>query len=198
MWSKRFCYETIDHFIRGYECGEIDRESAARFALAAAVFGPPDVGAYLADRFYEADVRLTRGRGDQPPDRESWALGVDEHALESLGLRTIEQMAREIQRKPGGSRTRSGKVWSQTGIRSALVRAQSRAGVSGWTLHTLRHSFVTELFRRGVGAPAVQRPAGHHSLSVTQRYSHVVLDDLRRAVDALDRGNGVETKSTGS
>lgn len=102
MWSKRFCYETIDHFIRGYECGEIDRESAARFALAAAVFGPPDVGAYLADRFYEADVRLARGRGDQPPDRQSWALGVDEHALESLGLRTIEQMAREIQRKPGG------------------------------------------------------------------------------------------------
>lgn len=96
------------------------------------------------------------------------------------------------------SRTRSGKVWSQTGIRSALVRAQSRAGVSGWTLHTLRHSFVTELFRRGVGAPAIQRLAGHHSLNVTQRYSHVVLDDLRRAVDTLDRGNGVEMKSTGS
>lgn len=92
-------------------------------------------------------------------------------------------------------RTRSGRPWSQTGISSALRRAQARAKVGGWTLHTLRHSFVTELFRRGAGAPTVQRLAGHQSLAVTQRYSHVQVDDLRRAVATLG-GNSMETTPT--
>jgi len=102
-------------------------------------------------------------------------------------LVSLLKEAHSRSKDPVGSvcRTRSGKSWSQSGIHSALLRAQARAGIDGWTLHTLRHSFVTELFRRGVGAPAVQRLVGHHSLAVTQRYSHVVLDDLRKAVGAL-------------
>jgi integrase len=89
---------------------------------------------------------------------------------------------------------RHGEGWSESGIGSALRRAQQRAGVRGWTLHTLRHHFVTSLLRNGAGAHVVQKLAGHHSLAVTQRYAHADADDLRKAIDTLVGGNGVETK----
>ncbi|GAC1556802.1 MAG: hypothetical protein NVS3B10_17080 [Polyangiales bacterium] len=82
-------------------------------------------------------------------------------------------------------RSREGRPWCETGIAAALIRAQKRAGVSGWTLHALRHHFVTSLFRHAVGAPVVQRLAGHHSLAVTQRCAHATEDHLRQAVGLL-------------
>lgn len=41
-----------------------------------------------------------------------------------------------------------------------------------WVIHTLRHTRVTELAEQGHSAPAIQKWAGHASLSVTQRYIH--------------------------
>jgi site-specific recombinase XerD len=54
----------------------------------------------------------------------------------------------------------------------------------------LRHFFVTELFRRGVPAPAVQRLAGHGSLTVTQVYADFGADDLRAAVEVCWGNSG--------
>jgi site-specific recombinase XerD len=50
---------------------------------------------------------------------------------------------------------------------------------------------VTELFRRGVSAPAVQRLAGHAEMSTTQRYADMTANDLRAAIVLL--GNGGAT-----
>jgi hypothetical protein len=55
--------------------------------------------------------------------------------------------------------------------------------------HDLRHFFVTELFRRGVSAPAVQRLAGHAEMSTTQRYADMTAEDLRAAILLLGRSS---------
>jgi len=95
--------------------------------------------------------------------------------------------------------TRSGKPWGAWGLLQAFERAAGKVGIAGFRFHDLRHFFVTQLFRDGSPAPAVQALAGHHSLEVTQRYAHMVATDLRAAIasfDRFDRGNGVETNRT--
>lgn len=49
--------------------------------------------------------------------------------------------------------------------------------------HVLRHSFCTERIRRGVPLPHVQRLMRHNDIQTTMRYTHVVPEDLRNAIE---------------
>lgn len=89
-----------------------------------------------------------------------------------------------------------GKPWSEDALSKAFSRYAKRALVEGVSLHSLRHHFVTTLFKPGVGAPTVQALAGHLHLSTTQRYAHALQVDLVDAIRKLDgnvRGNSVVT-----
>lgn len=84
--------------------------------------------------------------------------------------------------------TSRGAQRAQCGLNQALKRAARKAGIEGaWRFHDLRHFFVTQLFRRGGGAPAVQALAGHLHLATTQRYAHVGDADLRETIGLLAR-----------
>jgi integrase len=90
--------------------------------------------------------------------------------------------------------TAHGEGWGDSGLLQAFRRAQKKAGLSGFRFHDLRHFFVTELFRGGASAPAVQALAGHLHLSTTQKYAHLVRKDLKATIALLaGRGNGVVT-----
>lgn len=78
-----------------------------------------------------------------------------------------------------------GKPWTEDGLRNAFRRACKRAGLDGWTMHSLRHYFTTALFREGVGAPTVQKLVGHLHLTTTQRYAHTSDEELEEAVRRL-------------
>jgi integrase len=88
--------------------------------------------------------------------------------------------------------TAFGKPWGDHGLRQMFERAQKRAGLEGWTFHSLRHGFATTLFRRGAAAPVVQKLLGHADLKTTQIYCDLVAADLKAAV-ALFGGDKVET-----
>ena len=62
------------------------------------------------------------------------------------------------------ARTRYGKPWSDGGLTQAFERARDKAGLSGWTFHSLRHFFITELCRRGAPTMVVKQLAGHAEL----------------------------------
>lgn len=84
--------------------------------------------------------------------------------------------------------TAHGKPWGDTGLLQALKRAQARAGLEGWGMHSLRHFFITELCRRGAPTMVVKQLAGHADLSTTQRYAHMVGSDLGAAIALFGDG----------
>ncbi len=69
---------------------------------------------------------------------------------------------------------RSRKPLYPADVRLALHKYYKKAGISGATVHTLRHTFCTQHAARGTNLVVIQRAAGHASLTTTQRYLHLV------------------------
>jgi integrase len=59
------------------------------------------------------------------------------------------------------------------------------AGLEGVRLHDLRHSFASVGAGGGLGLPIIGRLLGHATPAMTNRYSHLGDDPLRRASEAI-------------
>jgi integrase/recombinase XerD len=75
---------------------------------------------------------------------------------------------------------RGGKRLSRKGMWKNYVRLTALAG-TGSRLHTLRHSFATEMLAGGADLRTVQELLGHADLATTQIYTHVNVSLLRES-----------------
>jgi integrase/recombinase XerC len=102
---------------------------------------------------------------------------------------------------PGGPLFISGKgrPISVPGVRWIIGRYAERSGL-GKNIHphSLRHSFATHLVNSGCDVRIVQEMLGHSSLSTTQRYTHVNIENMKRVYAKAHPHGGARKKQAGS
>jgi integrase/recombinase XerD len=92
--------------------------------------------------------------------------------------------ARRVSASPAVFLNARGGRLTRQGAWGVLKSAAERAGMSGISPHTLRHSFATHLLDGGADVRVVQELLGHASVTTTQVYTLVTVDKLREVYAA--------------
>ena len=77
--------------------------------------------------------------------------------------------------------------FSRHGWRKDWQRALEAAGIEDFRFHDLRHTAATRVLRATGNIKAVQKMLGHSDITTTARYAHVLMDDVRAAMEAAER-----------
>jgi excisionase family DNA binding protein len=70
-------------------------------------------------------------------------------------------------------------------VKRSFHSAANRAGINGLRFHDLRHTFASRLVEAGVDLITVKELLGHHSVKVTERYTHSNAQQKKLAVECL-------------
>ena len=66
---------------------------------------------------------------------------------------------------------------------TAFRLALKDAGIKNFRFHDLRHTFATRMLRQTNNLKLVSKLLGHKDTKTTERYAHVMMDDMRSATD---------------
>lgn len=123
---------------------------------------------------------LLRGKGGK--ERLVPVGSYAREAVDAYLVRGRPELVAASARVTGGAlflNARGGRLSRQSAW-AVLVRAAERAGVTrDVSPHTLRHSFATHLLDGGADVRVVQELLGHASVTTTQVYTLVTVDNLR-------------------
>ena len=86
-------------------------------------------------------------------------------------------------------------LWTPPGSKKAVPfddpkkawdTARTAAKLGGLRIHDLRHTYASKLIRKRIQLYDISKLMGHSSVRMTERYAHLVQDQLEEAVSALD------------
>jgi len=70
------------------------------------------------------------------------------------------------------------------GIQRIIDKLTRSVGITGATVHTLRHTFATHMVRKGTNLRVVQEALGHSSLQTTSRYVSLARELMDQLLEA--------------
>ncbi|NNV20589.1 site-specific integrase [Ochrobactrum pseudogrignonense] len=73
---------------------------------------------------------------------------------------------------------------TESGLKSAMRRAVSDAGVENFRFHDTRHTAATRILRAS-NLRVAQKLLGHTDIKTTTKYAHAMMEDVRSAMDAM-------------
>jgi integrase/recombinase XerC/integrase/recombinase XerD len=118
----------------------------------------------------DLDQRILRIKGKGSKER---LVAIPDSVAKTLKA-NIKKSAISIWYKPLSTRTAYDWV-SQRGIKAGLMRPIHP--------HALRHSFATHLLASGANLRTLQELLGHASLTATEKYTHLGMDQLARTLE---------------
>lgn len=75
----------------------------------------------------------------------------------------------------------AGKRISSESVRCRIRQYKKISGVENYgTCHAFRHSCATHMLKNGAPLPMIRRLLGHSKLTATEKYTHVMQEDLKR------------------
>jgi site-specific recombinase XerD len=78
--------------------------------------------------------------------------------------------------------SRPGRPLGRNDLDELFRKYANRAGIDREVkAHCLRHTFATDLLRRGADLRHIQEMLGHVRLATTQQYAHIAREELKRA-----------------
>lgn len=174
MWKE------VPKVLETYEPAEVETlltgtSHPLRLCIALAAFTGARVSEVLA--LEHRDIDRVRNR---VIIRRTLSVG-QEFAPKNGKERTVPLIPRLASMLPDGA----GRVVtgvSRAAVYCALLAAQRRLGLPRRSFHALRHYYCTTLLTGGASVEAVRMLAGHHSITVTQRYLHATDASLDAAV----------------
>jgi integrase len=129
--------------------------------------------------------------------RRVWNVPVSKNGrprrivLNQASVDLIEELRAEADRRgypidpnaPVFYNPRTGKRYDS--FYAAWYRAREKADLPTVRFHDLRHTFASMLINEGVSLYEIQRLLGHHHITMTERYAHLLPDTLQERVERV-------------
>ena len=133
------------------------------------------------DDLDEADgVVSVKGKG-----RKERLVPIGDVALQAIREYRMSLKPTPLNRHPSSPmflNHRGGRLTTRS-VAKMVARYSSRLVSGGVSPHALRHSYATHLLDEGADLRSIQELLGHASLSTTQKYTHVAMDQLLAVYD---------------
>lgn len=116
---------------------------------------------------------------------------LEDHLLSIAGDNPIGFLCGQLAMgRTGGKKGLSNQfaaIMAKAGIDQKQVQSSEKRKFSQLSFHGFRHSFTSALANASVTSDMRMKLTGHKSVDVHQRYTHVELEPLRRAISMLPR-----------
>jgi integrase len=131
--------------------------------------------------------RLISIKGAEMKNRENLGLPLTQEAFQTfMRLHKVRRIGTDLVFHD------EGKEIYPVKLQRAMRKVCKLAEIEDFRFHDLRHTFASYLRQKGVDLHTISKLLGHKDIRMTQRYSHLSVENLREAVSVLDRQDKAE------